>query len=28
VQGTPMRNASGHFTGIVGTFTVSDVQDS
>jgi PAS domain S-box-containing protein len=28
VQGTPMRNASGQFTGIVGTFTVSDVQDS
>jgi PAS domain S-box-containing protein len=26
VQGTPMRNAAGQFTGIVGTFTVSDVQ--
>lgn len=26
VQGTPMRNAAGRFTGIVGTFTVSDVQ--
>src|SRR6185437_17021692 len=24
VQGTPMRNASGEFNGIVGTFTVSD----
>ena len=24
VQGTPMRNASGRFTGVVGTFTVSD----
>ncbi|MEO8050609.1 MAG: PAS domain-containing protein [Acidobacteriota bacterium] len=23
VQGTPMRNAAGEFTGIVGTFTVS-----
>ncbi len=28
VQGTPMHNALGRFTGIVGTFTVSDVQDS
>jgi PAS domain S-box-containing protein len=28
VQGTPMRNASGQFTGIVGTFTVSDVQEA
>jgi PAS domain S-box-containing protein len=28
VQGTPTRNASGRFTGVVGTFTVSDVQDS
>lgn len=26
VQGTPMHNAAGLFTGIVGTFTVSDVQ--
>jgi len=26
VQGTPMHNASGRFTGIVGTFTVSDRQ--
>ena len=25
VQGTPMHNAMGHFLGIVGTFTVSDV---
>ena len=24
VQGTPMRNADGAFTGIVGTFTVSN----
>jgi PAS domain S-box-containing protein len=24
VQGTPMHNASGQFTGIVGTFTVAD----
>ena len=24
VQGTPMHNASGRFTGVVGTFTVSD----
>lgn len=28
VQGTPMHNALGEFTGVVGTFTVSDVQDS
>lgn len=28
VQGTPIRNASGRFTGIVGSFTVSDVQRS
>jgi PAS domain S-box-containing protein len=27
VQGTPMRDAAGEFTGIVGTFTVSDVQN-
>jgi len=27
VQGTPMRTPSGEFTGIVGTFTVSDVQE-
>jgi PAS domain S-box-containing protein len=27
VQGTPMRNALGEFTGVVGTFSVSDVQD-
>ena len=27
VLGTPLRNAAGQFTGIVGTFTVSDVQD-
>ena len=26
VQGTPMYNASGRFTGIVGTFTVSATQ--
>jgi PAS domain S-box-containing protein len=24
VQGTPMRNAAGEFTGIVGTFSVSE----
>lgn len=24
VQGTPMYNAAGHFTGIVGTFTISE----
>lgn len=28
VQGTPMQNAAGEFTGIIGTFTVSVVQDS
>ena len=27
VQGTPMHNAAGHFTGIVGTFTVAEAQD-
>ena len=27
VQGTPMHNASGEFLGIVGTFTVSDVEE-
>lgn len=26
VQGTPMRNAAGEFTGIVGTFTISKMQ--
>jgi PAS domain S-box-containing protein len=26
VQGTPLRNAAGRFTGIVGTFTVSSVE--
>lgn len=26
VQGTPMQNAAGQFTGIVGTFTVSESQ--
>ena len=26
VQGTPMKNAAGQFTGIVGTFTVSKSQ--
>ena len=26
VQGTPMHNASGRVTGVVGTFTVSDRQ--
>ena len=28
VQGTPMHNPSGEFTGIVGTFTVADVQET
>ena len=28
VQGTPMHNAAGKFTGVVGTFTVSDKQDA
>lgn len=27
VLGTPMHNAAGQFTGIVGTFTVSDRQE-
>jgi PAS domain S-box-containing protein len=27
VLGTPMRNAAGQFTGIVGTFTVSDIRN-
>lgn len=27
VQGTPLRNAAGHFNGIVGTFTVSNVEN-
>jgi len=27
VQGTPLRNAGGRFTGIVGTFTVSDIRN-
>ena len=27
VQGTPMHNAAGQFTGIVGTFTVSERQE-
>jgi PAS domain S-box-containing protein len=26
VQATPLRNAAGRFTGVVGTFTVADVQ--
>jgi PAS domain S-box-containing protein len=26
VQGTPMHNAAGDFLGVVGTFTVSDVE--
>ena len=26
VQGTPLRNAAGAFTGIVGTFTISNVE--
>ena len=27
VQGTPMHNAAGDFLGIVGTFTVSDIEE-
>lgn len=27
VQGTPMQNAAGQFNGVVGTFTISDVQN-
>jgi PAS domain S-box-containing protein len=27
VQGTPTRNAAGAFTGVLGTFTVSDSQE-
>ena len=27
VQGTPLRNAAGRFNGIVGTFTVSNVEN-
>jgi PAS domain S-box-containing protein len=28
VQGTPMQNAAGEFTGIIGTFTVSAAQNT
>ena len=28
VQGTPMQNAAGEFIGIVGTFTVSKIQEA
>ena len=27
VQGTPLRNAAGQFTGIVGTFTASNAEN-
>lgn len=27
IQGTPLRNAAGQFTGIVGTFTVSNGEN-